>query len=95
LDPVPFPSKQILEDRDSVLDLYNTSHRIIDLQKRYLMAAPPDRISVADSLKFLWRELDIKVEKLYGLDEHQSEIINSVGRNESRIEILKAGKNEF
>ncbi len=95
LDPVPFPSKQILEDRDSVLDLYNTSHRIIDLQKRYLMAAPPDRISVADSLKFLWRELDIKVEKLYGLNEHQSEIINSVGRNESRIEILKAGKDEF
>lgn len=88
LDPVPFPSDNVIETNDQIIRLGKLHDEIIALQRQWVNCIPAQKEFLSDSLMGKWNELDYLCECLYELNRSECELINKFGRTVSRVDLL-------
>lgn len=87
LAPIPFPSSKIVLSPE-IQRLAGLHDEISQIQENYLRSTPGRKEILAESLKHLWAEVDSICYSLYGVTDGEKELIESIGRTISRVDLL-------
>jgi hypothetical protein len=88
LFPVPFPSKNIVGNKEFIDRLALLHDEIVALQNNYVASTPTGRDIARSALEKKWNELDQLCFEIYELNEAQTQLVINEGRTVCRIDLM-------
>jgi len=88
LFPIPFPSKAIIEENDTVNKLARLYDEISAQQADFSSGSPNMKSLIRGTLTAKWDELDNICYDTYELNESQMALIKAAGRTVNRVDLL-------
>lgn len=85
IEPVPVPNKKLKSTNKIVKDLALLYDELKALLKEYGKATASDKLMYKGVMESKWKKVDELCYEIYGVDEEEKTLIESVGRVESRI----------
>ena len=85
IEPVPLPNKKLTALNETVKHLASLYDELKDLLSEYVKATTNDKLIYKGVMELKWKEIDGLCYEFYGVDQKEKELIECVGRIESRI----------
>ncbi|OUT19696.1 Eco57I restriction-modification methylase domain-containing protein [Campylobacter concisus] len=85
IEPVPLPNKKLKSSDKTIKELASLYDELKALLKEYEKATANDKLMYKGIMESKWKKTDELCYKLYGVDNDERALIESVGRVESRI----------
>ena len=88
LTPIPVPAFKLVRGGQDVRLLVQLYEQIVDLQHRYLVAAPLNKDVISRAIDAKWRQLDEVCNILYELTDDEISRVMAIGRAVDRIALM-------
>ena len=88
LTPIPVPAFKLARGGQDVRLLVQLYEQIVDLQHRYLVAAPLNKDVISRAIDAKWRQLDEVCNILYELTDDEISSVMAIGRAVDRIALM-------
>ena len=88
LFPVPFPSRNIIQDNNDVTALARLHDEIKVLQDNLINCTPNNKDIIRSALLVKWNEIDNICYNLYELNDSQRQLVHAEGRTMNRVDLL-------